>query len=78
MKHKTGLLNWNSSSGTAKKKKKKKERGTDKFQILVLSTENDQEIILFRISAYQINTIKPVLNLWYFYISCVRAERVIV
>ena len=51
MKHKTWLLDWNRSSGTAKKKKKKKKKERDKFQILVLSIENDQEIVLFRISA---------------------------
>ena len=51
MKHKTGLLDWNRSSGTAKNKKKKRKRERDKFQMLVLSIENDREIILFRISA---------------------------
>ena len=43
----TWLLDWNQKK--SKTKKQKKER--DKFQILVLSIENDQEIILFRISA---------------------------
>lgn len=64
MKHKKGLLDWNWTSETAKKKR-------DNFQILVLSIGNDLEIISFRISVKQINEIKPVLNLWCFYISCV-------
>ena len=36
------------------------QKKTDKFQILVLSIENDQKIILFHISVKQINTVKPV------------------
>ena len=71
MKQKTGLLDWNRSSATAEKER-------DKFRILVLSIANDQEIMLFRISAKQVNTIKPILNLRCFYISCVRAEHVAV
>ena len=34
-----------------KKQNKKQKKERDKFQILVLSIENDQEMILFRISA---------------------------
>lgn len=53
MKHETGLMDWNRTSAIAKKDR-------DKFQILVLSIENDQKIILFHISVKQINTVKPV------------------
>ena len=63
-------------TGTGLQRLQKKDR--DKFRILVLSIENDQKIILFHTSVKQINTVKPVLNLWCFYMSCARVEGVVV
>ena len=51
-------------------------REREKFQILELSIKNDQEIKLFPVYVYQINRLKPVFNLWLFYISFVREKSV--